>query len=251
MNCPKCEKPINGNEKYCSKCGTQLFKKCIKCGNELTLDEQFCPRCGTENSEATIGERNKKKAKIKKTKKIVLICVSVLILVFLILQGISIIRTISHFKEIEPVPVIYCDGTDERTGMLHYRSALMYPIIDGLDYRICLVNLTGWSTPAEEIRDRIENAVEKEAIDFTYSTADNNLLFKDRIKTLDADLRHYPELYSVYEDRIKFIRFGWFWDPEDGEITLKSGHKLKWFWTQPLPFYFEGTVFIDGKEYDP
>ncbi len=251
MICPKCDNPINGNEKYCSKCGTQLFKKCIKCGNEITLDEQFCPRCGTENSEATIERIKTKKAKTKKTRRIVLICVSALVLIFLILQGISIIKTLNHFKKIEPVTVIYCDGTDGRTGMLHYRAALMYPIIDGLDYRICLVNLTGWSTPDNEIKDRVKKAVANEAIDFSYSTADDNLLFKEKTKYLEADLRQYPQLYSVYEDRIKFIKFGWFWDPEDGEITLKSGHELKWFWTQPLPFYFEGTVIIDGKEYNP
>ncbi len=248
MNCPICGSPTNDNEKYCSKCGAMLFKKCIKCGNELRHDEQFCTKCGTDNSEEAIAVKQNKKKKSKKKRKIIILILSSLVLIFIILQGISIIKALNHFKKIEPLSVMYCDGEDERTGMLHYTPALMYAVFDGFDYYICIKRLTSFGLPDNELKARIEKAVENEESDFLYYYGDDNLLFQSRRD--DDEVRENPWLYSVYEDKIKFIKFGWFWDEENGEITLKSGHKLIWYWSQPFPFTFTGTVVIDGKELD-
>ena len=46
--CPKCKKPIDANENFCSKCGTQLTKKCPSCGNVSDLKHSYCPKCGNK-----------------------------------------------------------------------------------------------------------------------------------------------------------------------------------------------------------
>jgi predicted amidophosphoribosyltransferase len=46
-SCPKCEKPLATNAKFCPECGYQLkdANKC-ECGAKLEPDNKFCPECG-------------------------------------------------------------------------------------------------------------------------------------------------------------------------------------------------------------
>jgi len=248
MRCDKCGFENQEGALFCSKCGAPLFRKCIKCGSEIKLDEDFCSKCGADNRDKTIENTAKKKTKKRKTRKVILLILFSILGVFMILQGISIVKALNHFKSIEPLTIMYCDGVDERTGMLHYTPALMYAVIDGFDYTICIKNLSGSQYPSKVVAEMVRKAVDSGTSEFFYSTVDENLLYQDLIK--DNDVREYIYRYSVYEDKIKFIRFGWFWDQENGSITLKSGHKLLWYWEQPFPFRFNnsGKVIINGKE---
>ena len=65
MKCPKCQNEINGNAKFCIKCGCNLAEAmananqamkpvqqvqksvCVKCGAELMPGARFCTKCGT------------------------------------------------------------------------------------------------------------------------------------------------------------------------------------------------------------
>ena len=46
--CPKCEKPLETNAKFCPNCGAELKAKafCPGCGQEITPGAKFCPNCG-------------------------------------------------------------------------------------------------------------------------------------------------------------------------------------------------------------
>ena len=45
--CLKCGTKFKGNETFCSKCGSKLWKKtCPSCGTELKGSEAFCGICG-------------------------------------------------------------------------------------------------------------------------------------------------------------------------------------------------------------
>jgi len=46
--CPKCEKPLEANAKFCPNCGEKLKEKrfCKECGASLGKDVKFCPECG-------------------------------------------------------------------------------------------------------------------------------------------------------------------------------------------------------------
>ena len=47
--CPKCKIALaNPPGKFCSKCGTILFKTCPKCKTEYLFDVAFCNSCGTK-----------------------------------------------------------------------------------------------------------------------------------------------------------------------------------------------------------
>lgn len=47
-SCPKCEKPLETNARFCPNCGAQLKskEKCVKCGAKLSPTAKFCPECG-------------------------------------------------------------------------------------------------------------------------------------------------------------------------------------------------------------
>ena len=65
MKCPKCQNEINGNAKFCIKCGCNIAEAmananqamkpvqqvqksvCVKCGAELMPGARFCTKCGT------------------------------------------------------------------------------------------------------------------------------------------------------------------------------------------------------------
>jgi len=48
MNCPNCQKPLQGDAKFCPYCGTAVSKNlnCPSCGKKTEPDWVFCPGCG-------------------------------------------------------------------------------------------------------------------------------------------------------------------------------------------------------------
>ncbi|MDD2498178.1 MAG: zinc ribbon domain-containing protein, partial [Desulfitobacteriaceae bacterium] len=46
--CPKCEKPLASNAKFCPECGASLINKefCPECGAKLNPGAKFCQECG-------------------------------------------------------------------------------------------------------------------------------------------------------------------------------------------------------------
>jgi ribosomal protein L40E len=46
--CPKCEKPLASNAKFCPECGASLINKevCPTCGAKLNPEAKFCQECG-------------------------------------------------------------------------------------------------------------------------------------------------------------------------------------------------------------
>lgn len=46
MNCPKCNQENVNDAKYCTECGTPLFKVCESCGKPTQWTTKFCPECG-------------------------------------------------------------------------------------------------------------------------------------------------------------------------------------------------------------
>jgi len=48
--CPKCEKPLPANVKFCPECGEKIkvTELCKSCGKKLPSNTKFCPECGTK-----------------------------------------------------------------------------------------------------------------------------------------------------------------------------------------------------------
>ena len=46
IKCPMCDNDIKLGSKFCSKCGSPLFKICNKCNSENSIDSKFCYECG-------------------------------------------------------------------------------------------------------------------------------------------------------------------------------------------------------------
>ncbi len=48
--CPSCGYIADPDDKFCSKCGTELEKKyeCPNCESEISEEDNFCPKCGTK-----------------------------------------------------------------------------------------------------------------------------------------------------------------------------------------------------------
>jgi len=47
-SCPKCEKPLEKNAKFCPECGAKIHSDniCSGCGAKMDEDAKFCPECG-------------------------------------------------------------------------------------------------------------------------------------------------------------------------------------------------------------
>ena len=69
--CHKCNSPLESNQQFCTKCGTQRGainnKICKKCGNIIGEEEKFCSKCGNKSHldiQSDILDNKKKKNKI-------------------------------------------------------------------------------------------------------------------------------------------------------------------------------------------
>ena len=245
MKCPKCNNTVSDNDRFCSKCGSPLYKSCSRCKLEMKLSEQFCPNCGFDNSEDFLSQLSVQKNKKKKTRKIVLIIIISLLGVFLVLQGISMIQTLKHFKETKPIAVMYQDKIDERTGEPHYLPAYLYCRLNKGHYTINLVDMiSGWPKYSDKEISIVENGIQTGTSEFIYFFREDNKLFID---SKDVWYIHLSDWYAVYQDDVKFIKFAWFWDHENGKVILKSGVKIDWYWSL-IPFTIDGKVILNGQE---
>jgi membrane protease subunit (stomatin/prohibitin family) len=52
-SCPKCEAPLEGNVKFCPKCGANVKQKafCTSCGKPMEPGTKFCPECGVKQGQ--------------------------------------------------------------------------------------------------------------------------------------------------------------------------------------------------------
>lgn len=48
MNSPKCNHENENDARYCTECGTPLFKICENCGRQTQWTTKFCPECGNK-----------------------------------------------------------------------------------------------------------------------------------------------------------------------------------------------------------
>ena len=48
MNCPKCNHVNVNDAKYCTECGTPLYKLCDNCGKQNYWATKFCSECGSQ-----------------------------------------------------------------------------------------------------------------------------------------------------------------------------------------------------------
>lgn len=46
MQCPVCNKPIDGEFKFCPHCGSKSSNNCSGCGKNMMPDWVACPYCG-------------------------------------------------------------------------------------------------------------------------------------------------------------------------------------------------------------
>lgn len=245
MKCPKCNNTVSDNERFCSKCGSPLYKSCSKCKHEMKLSEQFCPNCGFDDSEESLSQLSVQKTKKKKTRKIVLIIILSLLAVFLVLQGISMIQALKHFKETKPIAVMYQDKIDERTGEPHYLPAYLFCRLNKGHYTINLVEMiSGWPKHSDKEISIVEKGIQTGTSEFVYFDGAGNHLFIDSKDMGDMWL---SDSFAVYQDDVKFIKFAWFWDHENGEVILKSGVKIDWYWSL-IPFAIDGKVILNGQE---
>lgn len=100
--CSNCGTPLDDNQAFCSKCGTQKIapKKiaCSKCGTELQDGQKFCPKCGQKVELATntrvssvinqvnVGLHNMD-AKKKKTFFTIAAAIAVIVVIFIAVAG--------------------------------------------------------------------------------------------------------------------------------------------------------------------
>lgn len=100
--CSNCGTPLDDNQAFCPKCGTQKIapKKivCSKCGTELQDGQKFCPKCGQKVELATntrvssvinqvnVGLHNMD-AKKKKTFFTIAAAIAVIVVIFIAVAG--------------------------------------------------------------------------------------------------------------------------------------------------------------------
>ncbi|MEG1752453.1 MAG: DUF5050 domain-containing protein, partial [Christensenella sp.] len=86
MNCPKCNAPIKGKEKFCGTCGAAISRSstCKLCGATLENDSKFCLKCGAkvESSDVKISAPKPEKKPINHKKRAAIIITLVLLLIF-------------------------------------------------------------------------------------------------------------------------------------------------------------------------
>lgn len=46
--CPKCQNPVDKNDRFCGQCGAKLKPTCPKCNIEYSQGTKFCGQCGTK-----------------------------------------------------------------------------------------------------------------------------------------------------------------------------------------------------------
>ncbi|SFW50405.1 double zinc ribbon domain-containing protein [Ruminococcus flavefaciens] len=89
MNCPNCGKQISDKSTKCVHCDYELVKlekRCPECQEIINEDTKICPKCGCpiEETKETSSKELQKVEVIKvrvDTKKIIIICIAVLILI--------------------------------------------------------------------------------------------------------------------------------------------------------------------------
>ena len=249
MTCPKCGKTLDDGSKYCSSCGEALFRRCCKCGNPIQLGEQFCSQCGSDNSEEALAIKEKNKIKKKKTVKLILIPILALLLVFIVLQGISIIKTLNYLKNPEPTPVIcnipsYLVFEDAQD---YYAPAWLFATVEKGYYKIYLINMIQkYSISNYRIEDMISDAVKtgsSQLIKYPYFKPYNSYF-------LDPDdiiIANYD--WPIYEEKVKWIWFGWFWEPDNTRVILSSGKQVyPYGYYGKVPFTFDGSINLNGTE---
>ena len=48
MKCPKCQKEVYDDAKFCPHCGISLDSQCPRCGYTVSTSDRFCANCGQE-----------------------------------------------------------------------------------------------------------------------------------------------------------------------------------------------------------
>lgn len=48
FKCPKCQKGLTGEEKFCPGCGLKIEIKIVCCGREIGKEDKFCSLCGKQ-----------------------------------------------------------------------------------------------------------------------------------------------------------------------------------------------------------
>lgn len=44
--CPACGCFVSAKAKFCTQCGTEMYRQCPNCGENCMDDDVFCPACG-------------------------------------------------------------------------------------------------------------------------------------------------------------------------------------------------------------
>jgi hypothetical protein len=61
LKCTKCGEDLQGDSKFCSKCGSEVFVICPKCSNEVHAGAAFCDKCGAKIESASKSRKNSEK----------------------------------------------------------------------------------------------------------------------------------------------------------------------------------------------
>lgn len=59
IKCPKCNKELSNDTKFCDGCGAQIFETifCPNCGKQTSTEFAFCQSCGVSITEAPAEEK--------------------------------------------------------------------------------------------------------------------------------------------------------------------------------------------------
>lgn len=59
ITCPKCNKELSDDTKFCDGCGAQIFETifCPNCGKQTSTEFAFCQSCGASITEAPAEEK--------------------------------------------------------------------------------------------------------------------------------------------------------------------------------------------------